>query len=317
MADTAFTRYELRRSGAGGELDYLAAIDTLRELRVPGWQEDEDGRELVFWVPEGASEPEGASPESSSEPERASEPVVAALAHLATLGTLTSTPEEADWEVRWRRFHQPVTVGELYIRPPWRPSRPGTLDLVIDVGMVFGTGGHATTRQCLEALAELPRGSLLDVGTGSGVLALAALRLGHGPVYALDVDERAVVEAEHNAERNGLEPTFIVGDVCDPALPLPDTNAVVANLDLGGILGLGERTAAEAAAVTEAGAVAEVGAAAEAGEGWAVRPWRPQHVLLAGLLHDQADEAVAAFPAFREAERRHLDEWTLVHLMPR
>ena len=80
MADTAFTRYVLRRSGAGGELDYLAAIDTLRELRVPGWQEDEDGRELVFWVPEGASEPEGASPESSSEPERASEPVVAALA---------------------------------------------------------------------------------------------------------------------------------------------------------------------------------------------------------------------------------------------
>ena len=203
-----------------------------------------------------------------------------------------------------------------------------TLDAVSRLARVLGGGDrdvgyagmkdrHATTRQCLEALAELPRGSLLDVGTGSGVLALAALRLGHGPVYALDVDEQAVVEAEHNAERNGLEPTFIVGDVCDPALPLPDTNAVVANLDLGGILGLGERTAAEAAAVTEAGAVAEVGAAAEAGEGWAVRPWRPQHVLLAGLLHDQADEAVAAFPAFREHERRLLDEWTLVHLMPR
>ena len=300
MAATAYTRYVLRRSGAGGELDYLAAIDTLRELDVPGWQEDEDGRELVFWLPEGASGP-----------------VAAALARLATLGTLTSPPEEAGWDVRWRRFHQPVTVGELYIRPPWRPSRPGTLDLVIDVGMVFGTGDHATTRQCLEALTELPRGALLDVGTGSGVLALAALRLGHGPVYALDVDEQAVVEAEHNAERNGLEPTFIVGDVCDPALPLPDTNAVIANLDLGGILGLGERTAAEAAVVAEGTVVAEAGAAAEAGDGRAIRPWRPQHVLLAGLLHDQADEAVAAFPAFREHERRLLDEWTLVHLMPR
>jgi hypothetical protein len=92
---------------------------------------------------------------------------------------------------------------------------------------------------------------------------------------------------------------------------------VIANLDLGGILGLGERTAAEAAVVAEGTVVAEAGAAAEAGDGRAIRPWRPQHVLLAGLLHDQADEAVAAFPAFREHERRLLDEWTLVHLMPR
>ena len=303
MLDTVYTRYALRRSGAGGELDYLAAIDILRELDVPGWQEDEDGRELVFWLPGG--------PERASGSERASGPVAAALAHLSTLGTLTSAPEEAGWETRWRRFHQPVTIGELYIRPPWRPSRPGSLDLVIDVGMVFGTGSHATTRQCLEALCTLPRGSLLDVGTGSGVLALAALRLGHGPVYALDVDEQAVDVAQHNAERNGLEPTFIVGDVCDPALPLPDTNAVVANLDLTGVLALGGRSTAEADAVAEADAAAEAGTAAEA------RPWRPQHVLLAGLLHDQADEAVDAFPTFREAERRPLDEWTLVHLVPR
>ena len=279
MVDSAFTRYVLRRSGAGGELEYLAAIDALRELDVPGWQEDEDGRELVFWLPGG---PESASrPEGAGGPESASGPVTAALARLGALGTLTSSPEEAGWETRWRRFHQPVTIGELYIRPPWRPSRPGSLDLVIDVGMVFGTGGHATTRQCLEALCTLPRGSLLDVGTGSGVLALAALCLGHGPVYALDVDEQAVEVAEHNAQRNGLEPTFIVGDVRDPALPLPDTNAVVANLDLTGILGLGERTAAAADAAA--------GAAAEA------RPWQPQHVLLAGLLHDQARRGRGGF----------------------
>ena len=129
--------------------------------------------------------------------------------------------------------------------------------------------------------------------------------------------EQAVEVAQHNAERNGLEPTFIVGDVCDPRLILPDTNAVVANLDLAGLVGLGRRSAEEAEAAEQAGAAVAADAAAEADWGEAVRPWRPQHVLLAGLLHDQADEAVAAFPTFREDERRSWDEWTLVHLVPR
>src|SRR5690606_664719 len=105
-----------------------------------------------------------------------------------------------------RAFHTPVEVaGRLRVRPPWEPPREGLLDVVIDPGMAFGTAQHATTRACLELLCGLPAGGpLVDAGCGSGVLSVAARRLGFGPVWAIDSDPLSVEATVGNARRNGV-----------------------------------------------------------------------------------------------------------------
>src|SRR3954464_3084793 len=100
-----------------------------------------------------------------------------------------------DWAERWKRFHVPLLLGgRLYVRPPWeQPAvRPGVQEVVIDPGQAFGTGTHPTTRMCLELMLELDAssssdgGSFADLGCGSGVLAIAAAKLGFSPVSAFD-----------------------------------------------------------------------------------------------------------------------------------
>lgn len=112
-----------------------------------------------------------------------------------------------DWAERWREFHRPITVGgALTVRAPWHEPATTPLEIVIDPGQAFGTGSHATTRLCLELLLSLPaEGSFLDLGCGSGVLAIAAARLGFGPVTALDNDRAAVEATRRNAVANGVE----------------------------------------------------------------------------------------------------------------
>jgi ribosomal protein L11 methyltransferase len=112
---------------------------------------------------------------------------------------------EEGWEDRWRDFHRPVRVGSLWVGPPWERPPEDAVSVVIDPGRAFGTGAHPTTRLCLEFLLELPRSSLLDVGCGSGVLAIAAARLGFSPVRAVDFDPAAVEATRANAESNGVE----------------------------------------------------------------------------------------------------------------
>ena len=102
-----------------------------------------------------------------------------------------------DWAQRWRSFHRPLILGErLTVRPPWEPATETELDVVIDPAQAFGTGAHATTRLCLELMLELKwperRGSFVDLGCGSGVLAISAAKLGWAPVTALDYDNVAV-----------------------------------------------------------------------------------------------------------------------------
>ena len=110
-----------------------------------------------------------------------------------------------DWSERWRDWHRPLDVGPLRVRPPWEPPRHGALDVVIDPGQAFGTGAHPTTRLSLELLCELPaRGPLADWGCGSGVLALAAARLGFDPVLACDHDPASVEATLAAAETNGI-----------------------------------------------------------------------------------------------------------------
>jgi ribosomal protein L11 methyltransferase len=151
---------------------------------------------------------------------------------------------EAGWEDRWRDFHQPVRVGPLWIGPPWDTPPDAAIPVVIDPGRAFGTGAHPTTRLCLEWLVALPRSSLLDVGCGSGVLAIAAVRLGYSPVSAVDVAPTAIEATRANAEANHVSVPVDawVGDAL--ARELPRAELVVANVTLDVAIALGSRVQA-------------------------------------------------------------------------
>src|SRR3954469_3017855 len=111
-----------------------------------------------------------------------------------------------DWAERWKRFHRPVLIaGQIYVRPPWEEPavRPGVVEIVIDPGQAFGTGTHPTTALCLELMLELkPQGSFADLGCGSGVLAIAAAKLGYDPVMAIDAERQAIDATILNAREN-------------------------------------------------------------------------------------------------------------------
>jgi ribosomal protein L11 methyltransferase len=106
------------------------------------------------------------------------------------------------WEDAWRDFHHGVVVGALWIGPPWETPPSGAIPVVIDPGRAFGTGAHPTTRLCVELLQGIEPASLLDVGCGSGVLSIAAAKLGYAPVTAIDVDAVARRVASANAAAN-------------------------------------------------------------------------------------------------------------------
>ena len=109
------------------------------------------------------------------------------------------------WEDGWRAFHRGVRVGRCWVGPPWEEPPGDAVAVVIDPGRAFGTGAHPTTRLCLELLQEVEPASLLDVGCGSGVLSVAAAKLGFAPVRAVDLDEVALETATANAAANGVD----------------------------------------------------------------------------------------------------------------
>jgi ribosomal protein L11 methyltransferase len=108
------------------------------------------------------------------------------------------------WEDGWRAFHHGIRVGRLWVGPPWEQPPADAVTVVIDPGRAFGTGAHATTRLCLELLQEAEPTGLLDVGCGSGVLSVAAAKLGFAPVIAVDIDEVALETTSSNADANGV-----------------------------------------------------------------------------------------------------------------
>jgi ribosomal protein L11 methyltransferase len=145
---------------------------------------------------------------------------------------------EGGWDDKWRAFHRPVRVGRLWVGPPWeRPDRDA-LAVVVDPGRAFGTGSHPTTRLCLEALQTLEPASLLDVGCGSGVLAIAAALLGFTPVVAVDVEAASVEATRTNAEVNGA--AVAVRRVRADE-PLPPASVAVANISLEAVEALPAR----------------------------------------------------------------------------
>jgi ribosomal protein L11 methyltransferase len=273
--------YEWRADPAALEYAHPEAVALVRSLPAGGWQEDDDGHTLVFWLKDGVE----AQPR-----------VVEALVRLGALGSLDVSRESPGWQDAWRRFHKPQVVGRLNVRPPWYPPRDDLLDVVVEAGLAFGTGGHASTRQCLEEIQEIPPGPLLDLGSGSGVVSFAALRLGFAPVWGIDIDPVAVHAAAGNAALNRLQPTFLVGDATDRDYPLPAADTVVANIALRPIIRLARRAVARGSAAPDL---------------------QPTHLLLAGLLAEQGDEAAAAFPAYEVVGRRQTDIWLMVHLQRR
>jgi ribosomal protein L11 methyltransferase len=146
--------------------------------------------------------------------------------------TTTSVPD--DWADRWADFHRPIEVGgRIGVRPSWWDPEDGLIDVVVDPGRAFGTGGHPTTRLSLALLIELEgageaSGPIADWGTGSGVLAIAAGKLGWGPITGCDREEASLEAAETNAEANGVDLALERIDVRESAPPVAPT--VVANL---------------------------------------------------------------------------------------
>ena len=143
---------------------------------------------------------------------------------------------QRDWEVEWRRFFQPVwATPRIVVHPSWIPveTRGDQIGVVIDPQMAFGTGGHESTRLCLRGLEDnlQPGDRCLDVGTGSGVLAIAAVRLGAAWVLAIDVDPRAVRNARQNLVRNGIgRRQAVVQQATVGELFLPGFELILANI---------------------------------------------------------------------------------------
>jgi len=177
------------------------------------------------------------APDGFEERERGSELELAAYtdahggAHIArAFGAAQEDDVPDDWPDRWRAFHRPVRAGPFWVGPSWEGAPDDAIAIVIDPGLAFGTGAHATTRLCLELLPALRRGSLVDAGCGSGVLSVAAAKLGFEPVTAIDDDPFAIQTTRDNAERNGVEVDARQIDVT--AAPLPTADVAVANIAL-------------------------------------------------------------------------------------
>ncbi len=197
-----------------------------------------------------------------------------------------------DWDQRWRSFHRPLVLGDrLAVRPPWEDAIGVPIEIVIDPAQAFGTGAHATTRLCLELMLSLPagaRGEFVDLGCGSGVLAIAAARLGWAPVVALDYDPASVDAGAENARFNGVRVDVRAHDLRTD--PVATGRTVAANLLRPLLLTWASRLALASAL--------------------------PETVIASGLLRHEADEVAGAFGALGLAEsaRRESGEWAALLL---
>jgi ribosomal protein L11 methyltransferase len=278
-------RLAIRVQRAQAEL----VLADLLELAPSGVEETELGEEVIEYAVYGSP---GELPEL---------PDLRAVTGGALIEISTSELPD-DWSERWKRFHRPVlidapvsTLPALYVRPPWEPpiERTDVREIVIDPAQAFGTGAHATTRICLELLLELAarddrRGAVLDVGTGSGVLAIAAAQLGYAPVLGLDNEDESVTAACENAKVNGVGIDARRFDLRVEPLPWADEpSLVLANLLRPLLLELARTI-----------------------------PATPRDLLASGLLVAEVEEVVEAFAqlGLHERERRHRGEWAAVWL---
>jgi ribosomal protein L11 methyltransferase len=199
---------------------------------------------------------------------------------------VSGEPVADDWAERWKRFHEPVLIGErVFVRPPWAGPPAEALDLVIDPGQAFGTGAHPTTRLSLELLLDVePDGSFADVGCGSGVLAIAAARLGFAPVAAVDNEAAAIEATRANAAANGVTLDRLERMDLRSERP-PAARTVAANLMRPLLLHLAE-----------------------------LPEERPRSLIVSGLLDEEAAEVAAAFAPLHERRRLSAQGWSALLL---
>jgi ribosomal protein L11 methyltransferase len=277
----------------------------LAELTVlaPNGVEEEEGPGYVEYAIYGG---EGELPELGEIEVAAGDGLVEVVA--------TEVPD--DWADRWQDFHKPLLVGDrLWLRPSWEEPREGAIDLVVDPGRAFGTGAHPTTRLCLGFLLEMERageahGPLTDLGTGSGVLAIAAAKLGWGPVRGYDQEQASIDAAGANAQVNGvvlqlermnlrerlpkLAPTVVAN------MTAPILREMAGQLEREGSRGRGPQNTPARLLLSVLG----------------TPPPAPPTLVLSGLLPTELDEIAAAFaPAgLSEIDRRIDGDWAALLL---
>lgn len=219
--------------------------------------------------------------------------VVAAVRQTPGIDTLARHQvrqlDDADWARAWMASYQPQRVASnLWITPSWcDPPDPTAINVVLDPGLAFGTGTHPTTRLCLEWLATQPLAgrTVIDYGCGSGILAVAALKLGAARAVGVDVDPQALAVSHNNAERNGVAAGF---RACLP----------------------GELPAGQAAQVLVANILSET-LIAHAHE-LTARTEPNGRLALSGILPEQAAEVRAVYRANFDLERHTRDGWVLL-----
>jgi ribosomal protein L11 methyltransferase len=239
---------------------------------APGGFEQVDGDGFVEFALYGAP---GELPQLPRGPAR----VGAAEVHVS------STEVGDDWADRWREFHKPAQIGHIRVRAPWHEPLDEVIDIVIDPGQAFGTGAHATTRMCVELLQDMtPRGPLADLGCGSGVLAIAAAKLGFAPVIAFDNELAAIEATSSNARANGV--TLDRVERADLRTgPAPVARVTVANLVRPLLLRVAE-----------------------------LLPEQPETLIVSGLLEGEEEEVATAFAPLRERRRLRLQGWSALLL---
>jgi ribosomal protein L11 methyltransferase len=203
---------------------------------------------------------------------------------------VSSAAVDDDWADRWREFHRPAQIGRIRVRAPWHEPADGgdegAIDVVIDPGQAFGTGAHPTTRLCLELLQEVTIGPFADLGCGSGVLSIAAVKLGFGPVVAVDNEQAAVEATLANASANGVTLDRLERvDLREQ--PAPVEPVTVANLVRPLLLRVAE-----------------------------LLPEQPETLIVSGLLEGEEDEVATAFASLRERRRLRLQGWSALLLTP-
>jgi ribosomal protein L11 methyltransferase len=273
----------------------------LAELTVlaPNGVEEEQGPGYVEYAIYGG---EGELPELGEIEVAAGDGLVEVVA--------TEVPD--DWADRWQDFHKPLLVAErLWLRPSWEEPREGAIDLVVDPGQAFGTGAHPTTRLCLELLLELEEageadGPLTDLGTGSGVLAIAAAKLGWEPVSGYDHESPAIEAAGANAAANGVSLQFERRNLREGLPALAPT--AVANMTAPVLKVVAELLNGRG----NPGRVSRSLPAAAQGD----PPRIPATLILSGLLPSELDETAAVFAplGLEERDRRLQGDWSALLL---
>jgi len=223
-----------------------------------------------------------------------------ALGHMSLLYPMPTPAyrmvKEEDWAEAWKAHYLPLRIGrKLYIHPLWieADTAPGDVVISLDPGMAFGTGTHPSTQLCLEALEDLtqPGARVLDLGSGSGILAIGAAKLGASHVLALDIDPVAVEVAQKNIEQNGVADKITIqeGSLDNVVTSARRFDLIVVNILAKIIIQMCDQHLGDV-----------------------VRPGG--HAIFSGIIHDQANEVEAALcrTGLEPYARRQESDWVLI-----